>query len=277
MRRGIFIGLIFLLPILGIANSGAETKTSAHTSLKSFLSTSSHSSESLKAFEAFVHKLDRKRASFKSEQDFIQYIFSKTHNRFLKNYAAYASLEETFENGSYNCLSGTILLSLILNHFNIQHEAIETNYHIFIVVQSSAGKILLEATDPDNGFVNSASEIEERIALYKQNEIQVDQTDKAYYKFKFELFNSLTLDELRGLLYYNMSVNSFNQQELQKSVQHFVKAQELYTSPRMDEFSQVLILSLQQSCLEQKTKENCMSAILSSRQKSLPLMLAANN
>lgn len=276
LKKGILIGLIFLLPVLAIANHGADGNFSVETNLKAFLSAGRYNAQSIKSFESFLRKLDKKRAAVKSERDFIRHIFEKTHQRFLKNYEAYASLDETFDTGSYNCLTGTILFSLILHHYNIDHQVIETNYHIFILAETREGQILLEATDPLHGFVTAVKDIEARITLYKQNQIQEQQHDKAYYKFSFDLYNVVSLDELLGLTYYNNSVNSFNQKHLERAVQNLVKASELYFSNRIEEFSQILLLSLQQSDLDLKAKENCMNTILSLRQKSLPVILASN-
>jgi hypothetical protein len=276
LRRGIFIGLIFILPALAFSNHGAAEKFSVKANVKAFLTAGNYKAESIKSFESFLQKLDKKNSSVKSERALIRNIFEKTHHRFLKNYQAYASLNETFDNGSYNCLTGTILFSLFLHHYNIEHQVIETNYHIFILAETNEGQILLEATDPLNGFVTSAREIEARISIYKQNQLQEPQRDKAYYKFRFELFNAVSLDELQGLTYYNNAVNSFNRKNLELAVQNLVKANELYFSYRIEEFSQILLLSLQQSDLDLKTKENCMNTILSLRQKSLPLIIASN-
>lgn len=274
MKRGVFIGLIFLLPAVAFASNGSDP-FSIESNLKAFLSANNAETKSVKSFDQFLRKLDKKRAH-KNERTFVQQIFSKTHQRFLKDYSAYASLDETFENGSYNCLTGTIIFSLVLNHYQIAHQVIETNYHIFILAETSEGQILLEATDPLNGFVTSTKEIEDRIKAYKQNELQVQQKNKAYYKFSFELYNTVSMDELRGLTYYNKAVDAFNQQNLEAAVQNLVKANELYSSHRIEEFSQILLLSLQQSNLSLKTKENCMTTILSLQQKSLPIILASN-
>jgi hypothetical protein len=275
LKRGVLIWLIFILPALAIASTGADKAFSVESNLKAFLSVGHYKAESVKSFESFLRKLDKKNTSVKSQRAFIRHIFEKTHHRFLKNYKAYASLDETFDDGSYNCLTGTILFSLLLHHYNIGHQVIETNYHIFILAETADGQILLEATDPLNGFVTSAEEIEARITIYKQNQIQEQQRNKSYYKFRFELYNEVSLDELRGLTYYNNAVNSFNQKNLETAVQNLVKANELYFSYRIEEFSQILLLSLQQSDLDLKTKENCMNTILSLRQKSLPA-LASN-
>lgn len=269
------IGLIFL-PLLALANGPADKDFSVETNLKAFLSTGHYSAQSVKSFESFLNKLDKKYSVVKRERVFIRHIFEKTHQRFLKNYTAYASLDETFDNGSYNCLTGTILFSLLLHHYHIEHQVIETNYHIFILAETAEGQVLLETTDPMNGFVTDGNDIESRISSYRQNLIQNQESTKSYYKFRFEIYNEVSLDELRGLAHYNNAVSAFNQRQLSEAVQNLVKANELYSSYRIEEFSQILLLSLQQSDLDRKTKENCMNTILSLRQKSLPVVLAAN-
>lgn len=266
---------MLLLPAIAFSGTNGDNTFPVELALKAFLSPTAYQDQSIKSFDLFLRKLDKKRGH-KNQHDFVRQVFSKTHQRFLKNYSAYASLDETFDKGAYNCLTGTIIFSLILNHYQIPHQVIETNYHIFILAETMEGQILLEATDPMNGFVTSAKDIEARIKGYKQNELQAQQKNKSYYKFRFELYNTVSMDELRGLTYYNKAVNSFNHQNLESAVQHLVKANELYSSYRIEEFSQILLLSLQQSDLSIKTKENCMNTILSLQQKSLPVILASN-
>lgn len=276
MRKGAVIGLFFSLAVSAYAGNGTPTSFPVNAYLSSFLVSSDCKAQSVDAFDSFLSKIDRKAKSIKSEQALVRHIFTKTHQRFLKDFAAFATLDETFQKGSYNCLTGTILLSLALHHYNIDHEVIETNYHIFILTETQSGQILLEATDAANGFVTDPAAIESRIETYKQNQLAARQSDKSYYKFKAELYNTVSIDELRGLIFYNMAVDAFNQEKLQRAVDNLVKANATYSSFRTEEFSQILLLSLQQSGLDRKTKENCMHAILSSRQKSLPAFVAAN-
>lgn len=276
MKRGVFIALIVLLPTWARAVSNPGTPRTPVAVLKTFLPESPGNADIVKEFDSFLARLDKKQARTTNTRVFLQYIFSRTHQQFLKNYAAYASLSETFSTGSYNCLTGTILFSLILDHYNIRHEVIETNYHIFILAETPTGKILLESTDPLNGFVSVASEIEKRIAQYKLNMLQGAE-QKPNYKFRFALYNQVSTQELRGLTYYNSAVLAFNKNQLQLAVKQFIKASELYASPRLEEFSQLLLISLQQSSLDSKTKENCMNTVLSVRQQTLPALLAAAN
>lgn len=222
--------------------------------LNSFLSADAPSVLAEPSFNSFLEKLEKKRASIKKEKDFVRYVFSKTHQTYLKKFEPYASFNSVFDNGSYNCLTGTILYAVILNHFDIPHQVIETNYHIFITVESEQGKILLEATDPASGFVDTESGIEKRISAYRQNAITASNARAAYYQFNFDLYRPVSMKELRGLLYYNKAVDSFNHQRLEESVAHLVKADELYSSSRMEELSMILSIAIQQSNWREEMK-----------------------
>ena len=246
------------------------------TFLTSFLSVD-ESTGTPESFTDFLGKLEKKHVALKNDRDFIEYAFAKTHQRFLKRYEAYAPITALFnKQGFYNCLTGTILYSLILDHFQIPHQVIETNYHIFILAETKQGEILLEATDPMNGFVASSGEIEKRIRAYKENSLQTASSSLSHYQFNFELFNTVSFKELRGLLYYNKAVDSYNQKNLQESVHHLKKAHELYSSSRIDEFSQILLLSLRQSELEIQQRTECIKLVLSIRQDLVPVIASLN-
>ena len=256
--------LLILLVVLTSPAFGRSEKPVDHSGIQSnltqFLSTDSYA-VSIKSFDAFLAKLEKKRASIKKEKDFVKFVFAKTHQTYLKKYETYPSFSELFIDGSYNCLTGTILYATILKHFQIPFEVIETNYHIFLTVETAQGKILLEATDPLAGFVDTAKGIEERISTYKQNILTASNSKATYYHFSFELFKPVSMEELQGLLYYNKAVDSFNQQKLHESVEFLVMANELYHSPRIDEFSDILSIALQQSNVSTEEKESSLKAI----------------
>lgn len=237
--------------------------------LTTFLSTDPQASSSA-SFESFLKKLEKKKLSIKKEKDFVRYVFSKTHQSYLKNYTQYASFGQLFTDGSYNCLTGTALYATLLTHFQIPFEVIETNYHIFLTVETKQGKILLEATDPADGFVETSLDVEKRIASYKQNTLIASNSKSSYYQFNFNLFKSVSMHELSGLLYYNRAVDFFNHRKLNESIQSLVLANERYHSPRIDEFSTILLQAIQQSKCTDEAKEKLLSVIYPISQKSIP-------
>lgn len=219
-------------------------------------------SVSYDAVEKSIARFKAKSASFKDEKAFLGHVFSRTHNKFLKQYKEYATFNELFSNGTYNCLTGTALYALVLEELGFRYTIIETNYHIFLLAETSEGKILFEATDPLKGFVADDREIVKRIEGYKQNTVVQARNDKTYYQFDVKLYNAIDLDELRGLLHYNLAVEALNNGALESSITHLGKAIEKYRSPRIEELSKILLLSVRESKLDAAEKESCIRRIL---------------
>ncbi len=225
---------------------------------------------------SFTKKLDQKKSSFRKDKDFLEYIFTQTHKRFLKHYTDYATFGETLNKQRYNCLTATALYALLLDHFGIEHQIIETNYHIFLLAETDQGMILIETTDPAYGFVSDAKEIERRINQYRQNSLQNEKPSKTYYRYNFDLYNEVSLDEIRGLLHYNLSILAFNQQKLPLSIDELTKATELYQSPRIEEFSRIILLSVIEGKMEAAEKESYLKRIRSIRNKQFAVTASAN-
>src|SRR5688572_10880329 len=180
---------IFFLPILAIAQGAQPGLSSSQFSeyLTAYSRIENPSSFSSDGIEHFMTKLSAKKGTFKSEKIFLGYVFTKTHQRFLKEFQEYATFQQTLTKGRYNCLTGTALYALILEHLHLRYQIIETNHHIFLLAETKDGKILFEATDPLNGFVSSDPEIEKRIETYKKTNLPQTGTDKMYYRFNVEL------------------------------------------------------------------------------------------
>lgn len=268
MNRRFLHITIFLVLITSSRAPGMEGEpVDKRISLEHFLeATETH--VNLEKWEGFLAKVGSKKNQFKDDRQFLEFIFYRTHQVFLKRYAETTSFDEIFKQGYYNCLSGTILYSVLLNHFGIEHDVIETNHHIFILAQTSKGEVLLEATDALGGFVTASEKIKERIEQYQQNQIQRQNENR--YQFSFDLFNKVSEEELIGLLYYNYAVESFNQQNLKKTVHYLTLAAERYTTVRIEEFSEVLLWAvLLEESLDAAEKQSLKKQLQVIRYKAL--------
>ncbi len=177
------------------------------------------------AVEAVLEKLRAKRT--KSDHQFLRAVFNITHRQLLKQYEQYASFDEIFESGKYDCLTATALYGALLQDLGYQYTTIETDFHIFILVHSIEGDVLFESTDPLDGFVNQPDQIEARIASFKADALS-------------PLFREVSNAELIGLLYYNQSVKAFNNREWSRSLELLSAAQNYYQSPRITELKTLL-------------------------------------
>jgi hypothetical protein len=272
--------ILALFPVVVFAGASSkepisplEGKLAYYVNLYSQVGAPAKASDDL---AVFVSRLEQKRSNFKHASDFLEHVFIKTHQKFLRNFSEYASFPEMLDKGSYNCLTGTALYALLLDHFDVRYQIIETNYHIFLLAQTDKGPILFETTDPANGFVTNAEEIEKRIAGYRQNSIQATASSKTYYRYNFELYNSVDLDQVLGLLHYNLAIVAFNSQDLNLSINHLGKAMDLYQSPRIEEFSRIVLLSVMEGNLDPSEKAKCLESIRALHKKHVIVTASRN-
>jgi hypothetical protein len=204
--------------------------------------------------ENLIHRLEAKRSN--SDINFLRKVFVETHKRFLKNYAQYTDMSEVFTTGSYDCLTATSLYSIVLDRLNFDYSIIETNYHIFIVVNTSHGEVLLETTDRWNGFVTDSKKIDERIGNYKQNTVaSLPAKDKKFYLYHLDLYRTLHQSQLPGLLYFNKAVKAYNAGAWEACSILLDKAKAIYDTPRIAELTLILIESVKNSPLHEDKKK----------------------
>lgn len=204
----------------------------------------------------FISRMETKRAKIKSDESFLGFAFQEMHRTFLNTYKAYSQFPEIFDSGNYDCLSATSLYSILLDTFGFEYKIIETNYHIFLIVETQQKQILIETTDRVNGFVTNNRYIKERLAVYNENRILMAASgDQNYYQYKLDLYQRVMPEQLTGLLYFNQAVTAFNNNDLWESATMLKKAIRIYNSPRVPEFVVILINKVAESELGVEEKK----------------------
>jgi len=72
---------------------------------------------------------------------------------------------------------------------------------------------------------------------------------------------------MHGLMLYNQSLQAFNQSNWKLAIHCLEKANKLYSSERIDEFAQLLLLSLQHSSLDSAQKVEYIKSVFTIRQR----------
>ena len=206
-------------------------------------------SRSNKSFSDFIASIKAKKGS---DRQLVKHLFLKSHADFLKSYKAYSQINDVFENGNFDCLSGTYFLASSLDNLGLSYKVFETNYHVFLIVEKKRGEILLESTDRDNGLISDKSLIKEKIARYQET-----RTSKSgeMYLSKLSLFHEILPSQLPGLLYFNRAVEAFNKNQLSECCFYLEQAWKIYDNPRIEAFAPILLRSIVASELDDQSKE----------------------
>ena len=158
-------------------------------------------------------------------------LYSYIQRKELRNYAEQVNFSETILNNKYDCLTGSLLIALVLDELEIPFEVMEFNYHIALTSHLNGKKLMIDATDPISGFITSDQEIEDRIAYYssgKQIQLEANFVDISQYKN----VQFVGIQELIALHYFNLSVNYYNARMMLYAKAMALKAYELYPCER---------------------------------------------
>jgi hypothetical protein len=229
------------------SNNSGIAKTTSSNFIEQVLVNENTSRDQIEIYtqrlEESLSELKKKQPKFKSEQDFLEYVFYKVHKKHLKKYEAYKSFNSLLEDGKYGCLTGTALYAVILDKLGFDYRIVETNYHIYLLAKTEEGEVLMESTDTFTGFVSNPKEIKERIKISLEEQVAEDNE----YQYALNIYNQISLTELIGLQYYNQAVNAYNAQNISESLHQLNEAAKYYPSPRIVELLGVINQTLNDS------------------------------
>jgi hypothetical protein len=186
-----------------------------------------------------VEDLDIKASKKKSDYKFLVQIFEKTHQKLLKKYLQHSTFNSMLIEGKFDCVSGSAALGLLLDRYQFNFDIVETDYHVFIVVDLQGKKVVLESTLPIGGVISSTYEVKKYIDSYKPAEfVQLKSYNQSLGGNEIEyndnsIFRKVNLRQLAGLQYYNDAIVHFNSQDFAKAVDQLSKAYKLYPSDRI--------------------------------------------
>lgn len=178
-----------------------------------------------------------RQEKFKTEKQFLRYLFYRVQRKELRRYQQYVSLADQYSSGLYDCLTGTSLFYMYLTDLGYSVSLVETAFHIYLKVEGNNDLYLMESTDPLNGFVASGMSV-------KQKELEYTAADDTgsvagiSSRVKTTQGNgivksNLTERELIGLHYYNQAIAAWNSQNASAAVALIDKAYFFYPSARI--------------------------------------------
>jgi hypothetical protein len=210
--KSIVFGLCINLVIwvFAYATYASDPKPSIDASLRNFMLNQeySHQTVDFSAFKHFITHLEESRGK-KSELDFAKNIFNRTHRNFLNRYKINSSFGDLLYTGNFDCVSGTALLSVIYEQLGFNAKIIETPFHVFLELHIEGKKVIIESTDPQNGFIYQSQKQE---IFYKglEKNAKMLMTKQEWNLNPGDFYKELNKKELALLQWYNEAIESYN-------------------------------------------------------------------
>jgi hypothetical protein len=183
----------------------------------------------------FIINLSREQDENRINQEFLREIYRAVSYTYLVNYKQYSSLTDVLLYKEYDCLSGTALFAIIFETIGFEYQIIRQNYHIYVKVMIDTNEVLIETTDPKNGFITKKELIKKRERSYS-----VDKGDLKNMGYLDIQRTILSLRQLAGLQWYNLAVYYNNTQHFGMARYFINKALHYHISPELLSFMNYL-------------------------------------
>jgi len=196
--------------------------------------------EVLEYIDEYIRPIEASVNKTKNRKKKIKLIFKMVHEKMFLFYSEYTLFPEIFGNGTYNCLTGTALFSVILDRFNIPYKIIELTDHVYLVAYPDEDEILMESTVPLKGYlsVNDAYKKEYVEYLRKNKLIRIGDkgllsTNQIFEKYYYAN-GKIDIEQLIGLHYYNHALSLLINSKPEESINQLEKGLLFYKSPRLE-------------------------------------------
>jgi hypothetical protein len=181
------------------------------------------------SIDQFVERFNSK--NIKDSMLLARRVHDYVHRKQLKWYKQSSSLYDTFLKNEYDCLTGTTFLALVFTELGFEVKGIEFPHHMALLIELSSNQILIDVTDPIQGFIARPSEIKKRVAYYQSESF--NKLDNGFVRLTGQSKYVMTnLKEIIGLLYFNQAARYYNDRKYQQAESFSSKAVDLYTSER---------------------------------------------
>ncbi|MDN3687216.1 hypothetical protein [Cyclobacterium jeungdonense] len=194
-------------------------------------------------FATLYQKLEKDFDRFGNSERMIRSIFYRSHQHLFHKYRQFTLDQDALTEGLYDCVSGSLILAALLDHFGFSFEVIETSYHVFLQVVVEENQLFLEVTDPQGGFITDPDRKKQYISGYfgELGDRVLWEGEKAEESFASpEIYQKINFQNLLGLQYFNQAIRYFNEGNPLAAYQFSVTALKYHDSERIRDFSHFL-------------------------------------
>jgi tetratricopeptide (TPR) repeat protein len=156
--------------------------------------------------------------------------FTILHDKHLKKYKEIEFFPTLFEKGRYNCVTSSILYSMVFEELKIPYKIQATKNHVYLVANPGPSSIVVETTNPN---IDKKEYLEDYKRDYVSHLRSIKLISEKEYKSKSinEIFEEKTnnvwtaeFNNLVGFQYYNLGLVKFSNKEAEEAYKLFQKA-----------------------------------------------------
>jgi hypothetical protein len=176
------------------------------------------------------NQLNEKNIKGKKLNAQIKFCYSTVHDRFLKKYNENVYFPEIFQTGAYNCLSASMLYSMVFDAMKIPYKVMAAPGHIYLIANPGSNSVVIETTNPGFEKAIFTGEFKQQFVNYLRTSKLISEDEYKHksveeiFEEKFNEVNPATFLDLPGFQYYNSALTKFQDNDFDEALQLCQKA-----------------------------------------------------
>lgn len=179
--------------------------------------------------KTLFNKIESKTKS-KNIKKKAKYVFNQVHDQYFKTYEDLVMFDEIFTDNTFNCVSATALYGWVFREMNVPFDVVSTADHVYLVLTPEEGMILVESTDPVDGYQSDFDKQQEKLFKNLEKYKMVDEEGNVTTSLGEEHW-SINFEDLVCIQYYNRSIEFYREGELNQALEYAQKSYFLATDP----------------------------------------------
>ncbi|NJO92101.1 MAG: hypothetical protein HC831_26365 [Chloroflexia bacterium] len=214
-----------------------------------------------KIFRTMIQELHDKDIESMKIPKRVRRSFTILHDNHLHKYNEIEFLPSLFEKGNYNCVTSSILYSMVFEELKIPYKIQATKNHVYLVANPGPNSIVVETTNPS---IEKKEYLEDYKREYVSHLRSIKLISEKEYKTKSvnEIFEekinnvwTAEFNNLIGFQYYNLGLVKFSNKEVEESYKLFQKAYFFNSDKQVQLVLYGVLLQLVSTCKYEKVSD----------------------
>ncbi len=180
----------------------------------------------LRVYDLFQEKkIDTKKINPK-----IKISYSTVHSRFLNKYVDDVFFSDMFKTGIYNCVTASMLYSMVFDQISIPYKLMASSNHVYLVANPGTKSVVIETTNPGFEKAIFTGEFKQQYVFYLRSSKLISESEyksksvEEIFEEKFNEVKEVEFSNLIGFQYYNKALTNIRNNNIEDGYELCQKA-----------------------------------------------------
>lgn len=223
--------------------------------------TPSEVKESYELYNQVFNELDAKKIASKKINKKIKLAYSTVHSKFLKKYNTNEYYPMIFRLGNYNCVSASMIYSLVYDQLNIPYKVMASSDHVYLIANPGENSIVVETTNPTFEKAIFNGDYKRQYVYYLKNSKMISEDEyknksiDEIFEEKFNRVREAKFNNLPGFQYYNKGLTKIRNNKIEEGYKLCQKAYFFYPDQQVKALLHTALLLQIERCSFNKVSD----------------------